>query len=191
MALQKMLRRATGNSEMMLSDYAALYLLGSVVDRVGYYDAVRLEDATEYNALYGDIDGVYRHFDTMILQLLQLYEDKYVNLPEYDPLYMEIFAEDIAALDKVGIDAELRGQIYNPLYYLKDYYGGAASAKVCPKWMIISDVTRVDASFIGGANLFFALSEKEGTKVSFSTARGDTEDILRERIEKMDKLLQK
>ncbi len=181
-ALEGLLREASGNTAMKLSEAVASYWMDKHEDRVGFYDAVRLEEATEYNALYGDVDGVYRHFDSMIYQLLQVYRDKYETLEGYDPMMESIYAEDLAAVDKVGIDASLRCQMYNPIYYLKDYYDGKGQGKICSHWMIYQDVTAKGASFLGGANLFLALGEQKGVDVSYkgyvgSVAAGTADDI--------------
>jgi len=66
--------------------------------------------------------------------------------------------------------------MYNPMYYLSDYYDGYKNSNVAAKWRIRSGIEQGDTALTIEANLALALNSYGNLDVDFSTvwAQGHT-----------------
>ena len=68
---------------------------------------------------------------------------------------------------------ETRVNMYNPMYYLCDYYDGAGSSDVAKYWRINTGIEQGDTSQCVDVNLYLAVLNKVGKdNVKFSTVWG-------------------
>lgn len=124
---------------------------------VGAFDA--LDESQAENILFGDGDGQGDHFDERMAKLLK------------DTDYSPAFEEDLLRLDSLGVSVADRVNMYNPLYYLTDYYEGKGTSNVAPYWRIRSGINQSDTSLSTEVNLALAL-ENYGADVDFETVWG-------------------
>lgn len=124
---------------------------------LGAFDA--LDESQGENILFGDGDGDGDHFDAVMAKLLA------------DTDYGEAFAEDMERTDALGNTVAERVNMYNPLYYLSDYYEGYQSANVASYWRIRSGINQSDTALTTEVNLALAL-QNYGVNVDFETVWG-------------------
>jgi hypothetical protein len=130
---------------------------------VGAFDD--LEKAQGENTLFGYADGNGAHFDSIMADLLKDNET-----------YGEAYAEDLAKIDSLGNTVEYRMNMYNPMYYLEDYYDGYKTANVAKYWRIRTGINQGDTALTTEINLALAL-KNYGADVDFETvwANGHTQ----------------
>lgn len=138
-----------------VSDFAAACKNAS--KDLGAFDD--LNKAQGENVLFGYGDGEGAHFDAVMAELLTGTE------------YEEAYAEDLERTDALGNTVETRLNMYNPLYYLLDYYEGYQTATVASYWRIRSGINQSDTALTTEVNLALAL-ESYGTDVDFATVWG-------------------
>lgn len=124
---------------------------------LGAFDA--LDESQGENILFGDGDGEGDHFDAVMAGLLA------------DSDYGEEFSEDLERTDALGTSVEDRVNMYNPLYYLCDYYEGEGTSKVASYWRIRSGINQSDTALTTEVNLALAL-KNYGVDVDFETVWG-------------------
>lgn len=124
---------------------------------VGAFDA--LDESQGENELFGDGDGSGDHFDAAMAALLT------------DTDYGTAYAEDLARTDALGNSVEYRVNMYNPLYYLSDYYEGYQTSDVATYWRIRTGINQSDTALTTEVNLALAL-ENYGADVDFETVWG-------------------
>lgn len=124
---------------------------------IGAFDA--LDKSQGENILFGYGDGSGAHFDASMASLLTGTE------------YEQAYAEDLSRADYLGNSVEYRSNMYNPLYYLCDYYGGAGTSTVALYWRIRSGINQSDTALTTEMNLALAL-EQYGANVDFETVWG-------------------
>ena len=124
---------------------------------LGAFDA--LDKSQGENILFGYGDGSGAHFDAVMASLLTGTE------------YEEAYAEDLDRMDSLGYSVEYRSNMYNPLYYLCDYYDGAGTSTVASCWRIRSGINQSDTALTTEMNLALAL-EQYGVNVDFETVWG-------------------
>lgn len=118
-----------------------------------------LDESQGENILFGDGDGEGDHFDSTMASLLEGTE------------YEDAYAEDMERTDALGNSVEYRVNMYNPLYYLCDYYEGVGSSEVAKYWRIRSGINQSDTALTTEVNLALAL-ENNGAAVDFETVWG-------------------
>ena len=124
---------------------------------LGAFDAL---DKTQLeNILFGDGDGTGDHFDAVMAELLA------------DSDYGTEYAEGLKRTDALGSSVSDRVNMYNPLYYLSDYYGGYKTANVAPYWRIRTGINQGDTALTTEVNLALAL-QHYGVNVDFETVWG-------------------
>lgn len=138
-----------------IADFVSALKLAS--KDLGAFDA--LDESQGENILFGDGDGEGDHFDAVMAELLvgSDYEAK--------------FAEDMIRTDALGVSVADRVNMYNPLYYLCDYYEGKGTSKVASYWRIRSGINQSDTALTTEVNLALAL-KNHGAKVDFETVWG-------------------
>ena len=80
--------------------------------------------------------------------------------------------EDLEKKDALGNTVDYRLNMYNPMYYLSDYYDGYKTANVAKYWRIRSGINQGDTAFSTEVNLALALKNYEDTNVDFETVWG-------------------
>lgn len=125
---------------------------------LGAFDAL---DATQgENTLFGYGDGEGVHFDAIMAELLK-----------DDETYGEAYAADLMREDAMGNTVDERVNMYNPMYYLSDYYEGYETSKVAQYWRIRTGIAQGDTALSTEINLTLAL-ENCGKEVDFETIWG-------------------
>ena len=112
------------------------------------------------NILFGYGDGTGAHFDGVMAELLQDNET-----------YGQAYAADLERTDALGTSVTERVNMYNPMYYLEDYYEGYQSAEVADYWRIRTGINQSDTALTTEVNLALAL-ENYGADVDFATVWG-------------------
>jgi hypothetical protein len=124
---------------------------------VGAFDD--LNSTQGENTLFGYGDGSGAHFDAVMAELLK------------DTEYGESYAADLEKTDALGNTVDYRVNMYNPMYYLSDYYDGYNTANVAKYWRIRTGITQGDTALNTEVNLALAL-ENYGADVDFETVWG-------------------
>lgn len=125
---------------------------------LGAFDA--LDKSQGENTLFGCGNGEGAHFDAVMGELL-------ADNTEYGTAY----AEDLARTDALGTSVTDRVNMYNPLYYLNDYYDGYRTSTVAAHWRIRTGINQSDTALTTEVNLALAL-ESYGVDVDFETVWG-------------------
>ena len=120
---------------------------------VGAFDTFELSSAE--NTLFGEGNGA-EHFDVNMTAALE-------GTP-----YADQFAVDLNRTDALGITLTQRMNIYNPMYYISDYYDGCGSASTANFWRIRTGISQGDTSINVEINLAAALRQY-GCDVDFAT----------------------
>ncbi|MCM1257478.1 MAG: tannase [Roseburia sp.] len=125
---------------------------------VGAFDA--LDRSQGENTLFGYGDGAGAHFDALEAELLAGTD------------YASAFAEDLQKADSLGNTVEYRVNMYNPMYYLCDYYEGVGTANVAKYFRIRTGIEQGDTALSTEINLALALAAY-GSEVDFETVWGE------------------
>ncbi len=124
---------------------------------VGSFDD--LNAAQGENVLFGYGDGSGAHFDPIMAELLA------------DTEYGAAFAADLTRTDALGNTVDYRMNMYNPMYYLSEYYDGYNTANVAKYWRIRTGINQSDTALSTEINLTLAL-RNYGREVDFETVWG-------------------
>ena len=126
---------------------------------LGAFD--QLDAGQGENTLFGYGDGEGAHFDPVLAELVKGTE------------YEEAFAEDLQKKDALGMPVSTRVDMYNPMYYLCDYYGGAGSSTPAKYWRIRTGICQGDTALCTETDLALALmSLGSDHAVDFETVWG-------------------
>lgn len=126
---------------------------------IGAFDS--LDKSQGENTLFGYGDGNGAHFDPVLGDLVQGTE------------YEESFKEDLSSPDALGNKAEVRVNMYSPLYYLCESCGGYGKSKVADHWRIRTGICQSDTALCTEVNLALALAGGgPGRDVDFATIWG-------------------
>lgn len=125
---------------------------------LGAFDA--LDESQGENILFGYGDGNGAHFDAVMAELLA-----------DDVEYGAAYAEDLGRTDALGSSVADRVNMYNPLYFLCEYYEGYQTANVASHWRIRTGIDQSDTALTTEVNLALAL-ESYGADVDFETVWG-------------------
>jgi hypothetical protein len=142
---------------------------------VGAFDDLNRSQAE--NTLFGNSENDSLHWDSIMATLLEENSDKYASYSDYDSKYIEEYNNDITSVDKLGNSIEYRQNMYNPMYYLSDYYDGYNTSNVSKYWRIRTGITQGDTALTVETNLALALEQMEDVEdVDFETvwAKGHT-----------------
>lgn len=111
------------------------------------------------NVLFGYGDGQGAHFDPIMAELLAGTE------------YEAAYAEDLSKTDALGNTVDIRMNMYNPMYFLADYYEGYQTANVAQYWRIRTGINQGDTALCTEVDLALALVNY-GVDVDFATVWG-------------------
>ena len=125
------------------------------------------------NGLFGLSANGSSHFDKTVANLLANNSEKYSKYSDYSADYASQYSDDLAKTDSKNNTMETRVNMYNPMYYLCDYYGSAGSSDVAKYWRINTGIEQGDTSQCVDVNLYLAVLDKVGSdNVEFSTVWG-------------------
>ena len=132
-----------------------------------------LERSQAENGVFGFNSNDSAHFDKIVADLLSNNSDKYSKYSDYSADYASQYTSDLAKTDSQNNSMETRVNMYNPMYYLCDYYDGAGSSDVAKYWRINTGIEQGDTSQCVDVNLYLAVLGKVGSdNVEFSTVWG-------------------
>jgi hypothetical protein len=138
---------------------------------VGAFDA--LDRSQAENDVFGNDGSDSLHFDTVLAGLLSANQAEYAQFSDWDAAYVNAYATDLQALDKLGNSIQYRMNSYNPMYYLLPYYGGYQTATVARYWRINTGIGQGDTATTVEMNLALALENYDGVEdVQFTTVWG-------------------
>lgn len=138
---------------------------------VGAFDNV--DSSRGENNLFGNGQNLSSHFDAIQAALLEKNAEIYSKLTNWNEDYIASFKKDLAAVDSLGVSIETRENMYNPMYYLSDYYEGAGTSTVATYWRIRTGINQTDTALTVEENLKLALkSNKDVESVDFATVWG-------------------
>jgi len=143
---------------------------------VGAFDSP--EGKQTENNVFGDGSSEYKHFDSFEAELIKNNSGKYASLSGWDSSYPSSFESDLAATDSLGVSTKIRVDMYNPMYYLDDYYEGFGSSNVAKYWRIRSGIEQGDTALTTELNLKLALNQLDSVEdVDFAMiwGKGHTE----------------
>ena len=125
------------------------------------------------NGLFGLDANSSSHFDLILCNLLKNNTGKYSKYDDYSADYASEYEDDLAGKDSLNNTMKTRVDMYNPMYYLCDYYDGAGSSDVAKYWRINTGIEQGDTSQCVDVNLYLAVNQKVGSdNVEFSTVWG-------------------
>ena len=134
---------------------------------VGAFDD--LERTQGENYVFGTSYTEYvKHFDKYMAQLLNEKSDTYSKASNWNESYPDEYLNDLDDKDIIGNDITHRVNMYNPMYYLIDYYEGYRKSKVADYFRINTGIFQSDTGNVVEMNLYLALLNY-GKKVNFTT----------------------
>ena len=145
---------------------------------VGAFDDLQRKQAENY--VFG-ISGQEpsKHFDNIMSNLLNENNDTYSDQSDYNKEYPTEYKSDLDFIDSLNIDIQTRVNMYNPMYYLIDYYGGYQKSDVADYFRINVGIKQSDTSNAVEMNLYLAL--KNYGKDAQLTSVWDKEHVEAER----------
>lgn len=125
------------------------------------------------NDVFGNDAHDALHFDGTVADLLQKNKSKYSAFNDWNSSLIEEYQTDLKALDKFGNGIYDRQNMYNPMYYICDYYKGYQNSTPASHWRIRTGINQGDTALTVETNLALALKGNEGVKdVDFETVWG-------------------
>lgn len=129
---------------------------------VGAFDSP--EGKQTENNVFGDGNSEYSHFDSFESELISNNSDTYANLSGWNSSYPSDFASALNATDALGTTVKTRVNMYNPMYFITDYYGANGSSNVAKYWRIRSGIEQSDTALTTELNLKLALKQNSNVK---------------------------
>jgi hypothetical protein len=125
------------------------------------------------NNLFGNGQGNSYHFDAVLAKLLKDNESKYSAFSDWQSAYVSDCESDLALKDELGTSIQTRVDMYNPMYFLCDYYDGCGTSTVAKYWRIRTGAFQSDTALTVEANLALALENTDSvSNVDFATVWG-------------------
>ena len=138
---------------------------------VGAFDDLDRGQAENY--VFGDSQNDALHFDAAMAELLERNQEKYSQYSDFDPQYVTDYQEYKDSVDDWGSDSLTRQNMYNPMYFLSDYYEGCGTSRVASHWRIHTGITQGDTALTVEMNLALALQQNDSVNdVEFQTVWG-------------------
>jgi len=135
---------------------------------VAAFDDLNRKQAENY--VFGNDKSDALHFDVTLSNLLKSNESKYSAFSDWDSSYISVYSEDVKSVDKFNHDSQYRQNMYNPMYYLFNYYKGFKTSKPAKYWQINTGIEQGDTALTVEANLALALKNYKDVKnVDFTT----------------------
>ena len=125
------------------------------------------------NYVFGDSQNDALHFDAAMAAILEENQEKYSQYSDFDLQYVTDYQEYKTSVDDWGSDSLTRQNMYNPMYFLSDYYAGCGSSHVASHWRIHTGITQGDTALTVEMNLALALQQNSSVDdVEFQTVWG-------------------
>lgn len=143
---------------------------------VGAFDSLSRSQAE--NSVFGTLDQGALHFDSKMAKLIAENKDKYAKKSGWKSSYVNAYKKDLTYKDSEGKSIAYRVNMYNPMYYLCDYYKGNNTSTLAKYWRINTGIEQGDTALTTETNLALALKQKDDVKsVSLTTvwAQGHTQ----------------
>lgn len=138
---------------------------------VGAFDGLTRQQ-TE-NKLFATSGSSANHFDATMSALLQNNQSKYAKLKNYKDSYESAYKKDLQKTDTLGSSIQTRLNMYNPMYFLSNYYAGYNTSKVAKYWRIRTGIDQTDTALNVETNLALALKQNQQvSSVNFATVWG-------------------
>jgi hypothetical protein len=138
---------------------------------VGAFDDLKRSQAE--NDLFGNDQNEALHFDAILADILTQNASRYSKFSDWDATLAASCANDLTAVDKIGNPVATRLAMYNPMYYLSNYYEGYGTSKVAPFWRIRTGIEQGDTASTVEVNLALALQQNPSVRsVDFATVWG-------------------
>lgn len=143
----------------------------SASKNVGAFDSFDKTQAE--NKVFGNDNESALHFDKIMANILNENNEKYSAYTNYDTSYATSYKEDLENRDKLGKTVLERQDMYNPMYFISDYYDGYHSSNLAKYWRINTGITQGDTGNVTEMNLGLALQNNSNVKsVDFTTVWG-------------------
>ncbi|PTU85654.1 esterase [Staphylococcus pasteuri] len=150
-----------------LKDFAKYYKTPS--KSVPAFDDLKRSQA-ENNVFGTNGNHTKLHFDKTTAKLLKENQDSYSKLSGWKKQYANDYNNDLKQKDKLNQTVETRMNMYNPMYYLSNYYKGYGKSNVAKHWRIRTGIQQGDTALNTETNLSLALKQYVGNKnVDFKT----------------------
>jgi hypothetical protein len=138
---------------------------------VGAFDDLNRTQAE--NNVFGNDQSDSLHFDAVMSGLLSANQAEYAKYSDWKASYVQDYASDLTAVDKLGNGIQYRVNMYNPMYYLSSYYEGYQTSTVATHWRIHTGIMQGDTATTVEMNLALALKNNSSVKdVEFTTVWG-------------------
>ena len=119
--------------------------------------------------VFGTKPGEYvKHFDQITYNLLNSNQDKYSGKSNWNSDYPSEYLNDFDDTDSVGNSVLYRLNMYNPMYYLSNYYPGYKTSDVADYFRINTGIFQSDTGNVVEIDLYLALINY-GKNVEFTT----------------------
>lgn len=162
---------ASTNTAKITSIEAFVQHLKNASKNVGAFDDLELGQAE--NMVFGNDENDALHFDSVLAKLLQDNQEEYAAFTDWNSSLVTDYANDLKELDKLGNSSEYRQNMYNPMYFLSDYYEGYQSSTVASHWRIRTGIEQGDTALTVETNLALALeNDADVEDVDFETVWG-------------------
>jgi hypothetical protein len=122
------------------------------------------------NNVFGNAESESLHFDFVLADLLTKNQNSFASFSDWKSSYVDAYSTDLKAVDKLGNNIQYRMNMYNPMYYLLDYYDGYKTSTVAEHWRINTGIDQGDTATTVEMNLALALDNYKSVKdVEFTT----------------------
>lgn len=156
------------NTAKITSVEAFVKYIKNATKNVGAFDD--LDRIQAENMLFGNDENDALHFDTTISKLLTEKSGEYSTYSDWNESYVEAYSSDLEEVDKLGNSISERMNMYNPMYFISDYYEGYGTSNVAKYWRIHTGIEQSDTALTVEVNLALALEQYEGVEdVEFET----------------------
>ena len=136
--------------------------------RIGAFD--NLDRNQSQNDLFGLNNSDSLHFNKVFINLLENNSDKYSSYDDYNPDYINDYKKDISQVDLFNNSIQTRVNMYNPMYFICDYYEGYKTSKIAKYWRINSGIEQGNTALTTEINLALALNQTSDVeRVDFET----------------------
>ena len=129
---------------------------------VGAFDG--LGCGTPENRVFAGSDGKALHFDAVMSALLAENQNNYAAFSGWKASRPADYAADLKKTDELGGNAEVRRNLYNPLYFLCRGNTGCGTSTTAAYWRVNCGVCQNGAAVVDSLNLTLALRGNEHVK---------------------------
>ena len=118
-----------------------------------------LQKENEENILFGIDGNKSLHFDNSLLDVLKNNTIKYEKLVNYNSKYMNEFIDDFDVVDECNNNSNTRQNMYNPMYFINEYYSGYGTSTIANHWRIRSGANQTETSITPEVNIALSLEK--------------------------------